>query len=79
MEGRKVLVFTEYATTAEYLFQSIASGCRVVDSGEGFAKADCGDLGIMYVTSKARERLDVSLEAAALASSLTRRCLYPPT
>lgn len=67
--GRKVLVFTEYATTAEYLFQSIASGCRVVDSGEGFAKADCGDLGIMYVTSKARERLDVSLEAAALASS----------
>lgn len=69
LRGRKVLVFTEYATTAEYLFQSIAGGCKLVDAGEGFAKADCGDLGVMYVTSKARERLDVNVEAAALASS----------
>ncbi|MGB9827384.1 MAG: Eco57I restriction-modification methylase domain-containing protein, partial [Thermosphaera sp.] len=68
-KGKKVLVFTEYATTAEYLFQSLASGCKVVDSGEGFAKADCGNLGVMYATAKARERIDVNVEASLLASS----------
>ncbi|MGC9052125.1 C-terminal helicase domain-containing protein, partial [Pyrobaculum sp.] len=67
--GRRVLIFTEYATTAEYLFQSLASGCRVVDSGEGFAKADCGNLGVMYATAKARERIDVNVEASLLANS----------
>ncbi|AEA13175.1 helicase domain protein [Thermoproteus uzoniensis 768-20] len=67
--GRKVLVFTEYATTAEYLFQSLAGGCKVVDSGEGFAKADCGNLGVMYATAKAREKIDVDVEASLLASS----------
>jgi len=65
--GRKILVFTEYATTAEYLFNAFASGCRVVDSGDGFARADCGRLGVMYATSRAREKIDVGREAALLA------------
>jgi superfamily II DNA or RNA helicase len=65
--GRKILVFTEYATTAEYLFNAFASGCRVVDSGDGFARADCGWLGVMYATSRAREKIDVGREAALLA------------
>jgi hypothetical protein len=67
--GRKILVFTEYATTAEYLFDAFASGCRVVDSGDGFARADCGRLGVMYATSRAREKIDVGREAALLAES----------
>ncbi len=69
LKGHKILVFTEYATTAEYLFNSLSSSCRVVDSGDGFARADCGQLGIMYATSRARERIDVGREAAALAKS----------
>lgn len=67
--GRKVLVFTEYATTAEYLFKSLSEGCRLIASGEGFGKADCGDLGVMYATAKARERIDVEVEASSLANS----------
>ncbi|AET34265.1 SNF2-related protein [Pyrobaculum ferrireducens] len=67
--GRKVLVFTEYAATAEYLFQQLTQGCRVVDSGDGFAKADCGGMGVMYATAKAREKIDVNVEASLLASS----------
>jgi len=67
LRGRKILVFTEYATTAEYLFNAFASGCRVVDSGDGFARADCGRLGVMYATSRAREKIDVGREAALLA------------
>jgi len=69
LRGHKILVFTEYATTAEYLFNSLASSCRVVDSGDGFARADCGQLGVMYATSRARGKIDVSREAAALAKS----------
>jgi superfamily II DNA or RNA helicase len=67
LRGRKILVFTEYATTAEYLFNAFASGCKVVDSGDGFARADCGRLGVMYATSRAREKIDVGREAALLA------------
>jgi superfamily II DNA or RNA helicase len=69
LRGHKILVFTEYATTAEYLFNAFASGCRVVDSGDGFARADCGRLGVMYATSRAREKIDVGREAALLAES----------
>jgi len=69
LKGRKVLVFTEYATTAEYLFQSLASGCRVVESGEGFGRADCGELGVMYADARARRQIDVSVEAANLAAA----------
>ena len=69
LKGHKILVFTEYATTAEYLFNSLASGCRVTDSGDGFAKADCGQLGVMYATSRARGKIDVSREASLLAKS----------
>ncbi|AFA38041.1 DNA or RNA helicases of superfamily II [Pyrobaculum oguniense TE7] len=67
LKGRKVLVFTEYATTAEYLFENLAGGCAVVDSGEGFAKASCGSVGVMYATSKARGQIDVGVETASLA------------
>ncbi|NAZ33309.1 MAG: DEAD/DEAH box helicase family protein [Pyrobaculum sp.] len=69
LRGHKILVFTEYATTAEYLFDAFASSCRVVDSGDGFAKADCGRLGVMYAMSRAREKIDVDREAALLAES----------
>ncbi len=65
--GHKILIFTEYASTAEYLFSNLASGCRIVDSGEGFARADCGRIGVMYATSRAREKLDVELTATQLA------------
>jgi len=57
LKERKVLVFTEYATTAEYLFRSLAQGCRVAESGEGFGRADCGWLGVMYADARARGRL----------------------
>jgi superfamily II DNA or RNA helicase len=69
LRGHKILVFTEYATTAEYLFDALASGCRIVDSGDGLARADCGWLGVMYATSRARERIDVGREASLLARS----------
>ncbi|ABL78385.1 SNF2-related protein [Thermofilum pendens] len=72
LKGRKVLVFTEYATTAEYLFEKLVEkleGCKIVDSGEGYAKADCSEFGVMYVTAKARDRIDVSREGALLASA----------
>jgi superfamily II DNA or RNA helicase len=68
--GKKVLIFTEYATTAEYLFQRFTSelgNCRIIESFEGYARADCGDFGIMYATSRAREKVDVSTVASNLA------------
>jgi superfamily II DNA or RNA helicase len=68
--GKKVLIFTEYATTAEYLFQRLTSelgNCRIIESFEGYARADCGDFGIMYATSRAREKVDVSTVASNLA------------
>ncbi|WP_243681256.1 helicase-related protein [Vulcanisaeta souniana] len=67
--GKKVLVFTEYATTAEYLFQSLTKGCRIIESGgDGYARADCGgEVGVMYATSRARDRIDVSTAAFLLA------------
>jgi superfamily II DNA or RNA helicase len=70
--GRKVIVFTEYATTAEYLFQRLTSelgNCRVVESFDGYARADCGEFGVMYATSQARERIDVGVVASNLAES----------
>jgi len=68
--GKKVLIFTEYATTAEYLFQRFTSelgNCRIIESFEGYARADCGDFGIMYATSRAREKVDVGTVASNLA------------
>jgi len=68
--GKKVLIFTEYATTAEYLFQRLTSelgNCRIIESFEGYARADCGDFGIMYATSRAREKVDVGTVASNLA------------
>ena len=68
--GKKVLIFTEYATTAEYLFQRLTSelgDCRIIESFEGYARAYCGDFGIMYATSRAREKVDVSTVASNLA------------
>jgi len=68
--GKKVLIFTEYATTAEYLFQRLTSelgDCRIIESFDGYARADCGDFGIMYATSRAREKVDVSTVASNLA------------
>ena len=67
----KSLVFTEYATTAEYVFDSLVKeyGCAVVESADGYARADCGRVGVMYATSKARERIDVGQVANLLAGS----------
>ncbi|WP_066795262.1 SNF2-related protein [Caldivirga sp. MU80] len=70
--GRKVLIFTEYATTAEYLFQRLMGelgNCRLIESSDGYARADCGDFGIMYATSRAREKIDVGAVASNLAES----------
>ncbi|WP_069806662.1 SNF2-related protein [Vulcanisaeta thermophila] len=76
LERKKVLIFTEYATTAEYLFHKLYEylsgrfgGCRIYDAGEGFVRADCGSVGLMYATSKARGRIDVNIEAFNLAKS----------
>jgi len=70
--NKKVLVFTEYATTAEYLFQRLMGelgNCRLIESSDGYARADCGDFGIMYATSRAREKIDVGAVASNLAES----------
>jgi hypothetical protein len=70
--GRKVIVFTEYATTAEYLFQRLTGelgNCRVIESFDGYARADCGEFGVVYATSQARERIDVGVVASNLAES----------
>ncbi|MFP3239035.1 MAG: hypothetical protein RXQ00_07465 [Caldivirga sp.] len=67
--GKKVIVFTEYATTAEYLFQRLTGelgNCRVVESFDGYARADCGEFGVMYATSQAREKIDVGVVASNL-------------
>lgn len=68
LKGRRVLIFTEYATTAEYLFRELAAECKIEKAGEGYGMADCGDYGVMYATSKAREKMDVEVEAANLAA-----------
>ena len=67
--GRKVIVFTEYATTAEYLFQRLTGelgNCRVVESFDGYARADCGEFGVMYATSQAREMIDIGVVTSNL-------------
>ena len=53
---KKVVVFTEYATTAEYLFKNLASWCNVVEEGDGYGRAYCDGVGIMYADYKARSR-----------------------
>jgi len=70
--GKKVIVFTEYATTAEYLFQSLTrelGNCRVIESLDGYARADCGEFGVMYATSQARKKINVEVVASKLAES----------
>jgi len=72
LTGRKVIVFTEYATTAEHLFQRLTSelgNCRVIESLDGYARADCGEFGVMYATSQARDKIDVGVVASNLAES----------
>jgi len=72
LTGKKVIVFTEYATTAEYLFQSLTrelGNCRVIESLDGYARADCGEFGVMYATSQARDKIDVGVVASNLAES----------
>ena len=72
LTGRKVIVFTEYATTAEYLFQSFTrelGNCRVIESLDGYARADCGEFGVMYATAQARDKIDVGVVASNLAES----------
>jgi superfamily II DNA or RNA helicase len=72
LTGKKVIVFTEYATTAEYLFQRLTGelgNCRVVESFNGYARADCGEFGVMYATSQARDKIDVGVVASNLAES----------
>ncbi|ABO08142.1 DEAD/DEAH box helicase [Pyrobaculum calidifontis] len=56
LAGRKTIVFTEYATTAQYLFQALAENCDA-EWGEGFGKAYCKDGAVMYTTHKARVEL----------------------
>jgi len=53
---RKAVVFTEYAATAEYLFKSLTAGCDVVEEGDGYGRAHCGGVGIMYADYRARSR-----------------------
>lgn len=65
--NKKILVFTEYATTAEYLFQSLTKNCRIIEAGDGYSIADCGEVGIMYATSKARDKIDINTTAALFA------------
>ena len=72
LTGKKVIVFTEYATTAEYLFQSLTrelGNCRVIESLDGYARADCGEFGVMYATAQARDKIDVEVVASNLAES----------
>ena len=72
LTGKKVIVFTEYATTAEYLFQSLTrelGNCRVIESLDGYARADCGEFGVMYATAQARDKIDVGVVASNLAES----------
>jgi len=72
LTSRKVIVFTEYATTAEYLFQSFTrelGNCRVIESLDGYARADCGEFGVMYATAQARDKIDVGVVASNLAES----------
>jgi len=72
LTGKKVIVFTEYATTAEYLFQSLTrelGDCRVIESLDGYARADCGEFGVMYATAQARDKIDVGVVASNLAES----------
>jgi ERCC4-related helicase len=67
--GKKVIVFTEYATTAEYLFQRLTSelgNCRVIESFDGYARADCGEFGVMYATSQTREMIDIGVVTSNL-------------
>ncbi|MGC8542541.1 MAG: SNF2-related protein [Vulcanisaeta sp.] len=75
LRGRKILVFTEYATTAEYLFQSLTKDCKIIESGDGYASADCGEVGVMYATSKARGRIDISTAAFLLAQKYSTAVL----
>ncbi|MFP3297453.1 MAG: DEAD/DEAH box helicase, partial [Vulcanisaeta sp.] len=74
--GKKVIVFTEYATTAEYLFENLLQrlkdelgNCRIIESSDGYARADCGEFGVMYATSQAREKINVEVVASKLAES----------
>ncbi|MCG2870388.1 MAG: DEAD/DEAH box helicase [Vulcanisaeta sp.] len=74
--GKKVIVFTEYATTAKYLFENLLQrlkdelgNCRIIESSDGYARADCGEFGVMYATSQAREKINVEVVASKLAES----------
>ncbi|MFP3172367.1 MAG: DEAD/DEAH box helicase [Acidilobus sp.] len=72
LTGKKVIVFTEYATTAEYLFQSLTrelGNCRVIESLDGYGRADCEEFGVMYATAQARDKIDVGVVASNLAES----------
>jgi len=72
LTSKKVIVFTEYATTAEHLFQSFTrelGNCRVIESLDGYARADCGEFGVMYATAQARDKIDVGVVASNLAES----------
>jgi len=70
LKDRKVLVFTEYATTAEYLFEKLNStfNCNVTEKGDGYAIAESLNRNIMYVTSKARSRIDINQQVKTFAA-----------
>jgi len=53
---KKVVIFTEYATTAEYVFRNLTHECKIVEEGDGYGRAYCGDVGVMYADYRARSR-----------------------
>jgi len=64
LKGRKPIIFTEYATTAEYLFDKLVKAfrCSVIREGEGFGVAECNGRALMYVTAKARSNIRINEE-----------------
>ena len=70
LKNRKVLVFTEYATTAEYLFEMLSEvfNCNVVEEGDGYAVSESRDKSVMYVTSKARSKIDINQRVRTFAT-----------
>lgn len=70
LRNRKVLVFTEYATTAEYLFEKLSEefNCSVIERGDGYAISESQNRSIMYVTSRARSRIDINQQVRDFAA-----------